>query len=67
MTAAEQIAEAIINLTIELEDQEELKEAWRVISAALRYLSSKDDLFTNEKDAIETVAKMKEKRMDKYA
>ena len=67
MTAAEQIAEAIINLTIELEDQEELKEACRVISAALRYLSSKDDLFTNEKDAIETVAKMKEKRMDKYA
>ncbi len=61
---AEDIASEIVNLTMVLDNQGELKEAWRVISQALSYLSSKDDFFTNEQTVMNTIGSMKEKRVE---
>ena len=63
---AEDIATEIVNLTIRLDNQNELKESWRVISHALSYLSSKDDFFTNEARVMELIGKMKEERVEEY-
>jgi|TARA_R110000824_G_scaffold97206_4_gene232211 hypothetical protein len=61
---AEDIASEIVNLTMVMDNQESLKEAWRVISQALSYLSSKDDFFTHEQRAIEMIGELKEKRVE---
>ena len=66
MMNAEDIATAIVNLTMRLDNQKELKMAWRVINQALGYLSSKDDFFTNELTVMNTIAKMKEERVEEY-
>ena len=63
---AEDIATEIVNLTIRLDNQNELKESWLVISHALSYLSSKDDFFTNEARVMELIGKMKEERVEEY-
>jgi len=63
---AEEIAEAIVNLTIALEDHEELKEAWRVIYKAVSYLSSKDDYFSREKETLDLITKLKESRVESF-
>lgn len=63
---AEDIATAIVNLTMRLDNQKELKMAWRVINQALGYLSSKDDFFTNELTVMNTIGKMKEERVEEY-
>ena len=63
---AEDIATAIVNLTMRLDNQKELKMAWRVINQALSYLSSKDDFFTNELTVMNTIGKMKEERVEEY-
>ena len=63
---AEDIATAIVNLTMRLDNQKELKMAWRVINQALGYLSSKDDFFTNEQAVMNTIGKMKEERVEEY-
>ena len=63
---AEVIATAIVNLTMRLDNQKELKMAWRVINQALSYLSSKDDFFTNELTVMNTIGKMKEERVEEY-
>jgi len=63
---AEDIATDIVNLTMNLDNQEELKSAWRVISQALLYLSSKDDFFTNEQKVMNTIGKMKEERVEQF-
>ena len=63
---AEDIATEIVNLTIRLDNQNELKESWRVIGHALSYLSSKDDFFTNEARVMELIGKMKEERVEEY-
>lgn len=62
----EEIAEAIVNLTIALDNREELRKAWRVIRTALRYLNSKDNFFEEEATALELIKKMKEDRVEKY-
>tara|TARA_R110000751_G_scaffold73678_3_gene148964 strand:- start:6724 stop:6924 length:201 start_codon:yes stop_codon:yes gene_type:complete len=64
---AEDIATEIVNLTMVLDNQKELKDAWRVISQALSYLSSKDDFFTNEQRAIESIGEMRESRVESLA
>ena len=61
---AEDIATEIVNLTMILDNQEELKEAWRVINHALMYLSAKDDFFTREQTAIDMIGALKEKRVE---
>ena len=63
---AEDIATEIVNLTIRLDNQNELKESWRVISYALSYLSSKDDFFTSEMKVMELIGEMKEERVEEY-
>ena len=45
----EKIAEDIVNFTKSTDSQQKLKDGWRVINNAVRYLSSKDDYFTNER------------------
>lgn len=45
------IARDILSLAKRLDNAEELKEAWRVISPAFGYLSKKDDLFSAEQRA----------------
>ena len=49
MRRAEDIAEDIVEFTKSTDNQQELKDGWRVINNAVRYLSSKDDYFTNER------------------
>tara|TARA_R110002020_G_scaffold153171_28_gene332518 strand:- start:915 stop:1115 length:201 start_codon:yes stop_codon:yes gene_type:complete len=63
---AEEIAEAIVNLTIALEDHEELRKAWRVLAKAVSYLSSKDDYFNREKEALELITELKEERVEEF-
>ena len=45
-----EIAEDIVNLTRSLDSQQELKEAWKTIQLALRYLSSKDSMYSYERE-----------------
>ena len=59
---AEDIASAIVNLTMNLDNQTELKDAWRVLSKAISYLSAKDDFFTREQEALNLIGDMREKR-----
>ncbi len=61
---AEDIASHIVNLTMRLDNQKELKKAWQVISKALLYLSAKDDFFTREQESLEIIGKMKEERLE---
>ena len=52
---AKSIAKDIVALTERLDSQEKLKESWRVINLALNYLSSKDSMFTYEKEVKEKI------------
>ena len=52
---AKSIAKDIVALTERLDSQEELKESWRTINLALNYLSSKDSMFTYEKEVKEKI------------
>ena len=61
---AEDIASAIVNLTMNLDNQTELKDAWRVLSKAISYLSAKDDFFTREQEALNLIGDMREKRVE---
>ena len=61
---AEDIASAIVNLTMKLDNQKDLKDAWRVLTKAVSYLSAKDDFFTREKECIELIGEMKEERVE---
>tara|TARA_R110002050_G_scaffold51158_8_gene117848 strand:+ start:1274 stop:1474 length:201 start_codon:yes stop_codon:yes gene_type:complete len=63
---AEEIAEDIVNLTIGLDDHEELKQAWRVINKATQYLSAKDDYFTREMETLKIITEMKDKRVEEF-
>jgi len=47
---AKEIARDIVKLTRSLESQQELKEAWRTIQLALSYLSSKDSMYSYERE-----------------
>tara|TARA_R100000963_G_C4632801_1_gene97486 strand:+ start:879 stop:1079 length:201 start_codon:yes stop_codon:yes gene_type:complete len=60
MRRAEDIAEDIVEFTKSTDNQEELKEGWRVINNAVRYLSSKDDYFTNERVVRTDIEEMKD-------
>jgi len=46
----EQIAQDIVELTKSLDSQQELKEAWKIIQLALSYLSSKDSMYSYERE-----------------
>jgi hypothetical protein len=58
----EAIASEIVNLTMILDNQEDLKEAWIIISSAMTYLSKKDDFFTAEARVMEAISKALEAR-----
>jgi hypothetical protein len=58
----EEIASEIVNLTMILDNQEDLKEAWIIISSAMTYLSRKDDFFTAEVRVMEIIGKALEAR-----
>tara|TARA_R100000963_G_C4640315_1_gene103964 strand:+ start:285 stop:488 length:204 start_codon:yes stop_codon:yes gene_type:complete len=60
MKRPEEIAEDIVEFTKSTDSQQELKEAWRVINKAMRYLSSKDDYLTNEMEAQKRIERMKD-------
>ena len=60
MRRAEEIAEDIVTLTKSTDNQQELKDGWRVINNAVRYLSSKDDYFTNERVVRTEIEEMKD-------
>ena len=60
MRRAEEIAEDIVIFTKSTDSQEELKEGWRVINKAMRYLSSKDDYLTNEVEVQRRIKEMKD-------
>jgi len=45
-----EIAQDIVNLTRSLDSQQELKEAWKTIQLALSYLSSKDSMYSYERE-----------------
>tara|TARA_R100001244_G_scaffold131270_1_gene104313 strand:- start:237 stop:509 length:273 start_codon:yes stop_codon:yes gene_type:complete len=53
--SATSIAKDIVALTERLDTQEELKDSWRIINLALNYLSSKDSMFTYEKEVKEKI------------
>ena len=54
----EKIAEDIVNFTKSTESQQELKDGWRVINKAIRYLSSKDDYLTYEVEVLNKIERM---------
>ena len=54
----EKIAEDIVNFTKSTESQQELKDGWRVINKAIRYLSSKDDYLTHEVEVLNKIERM---------
>ena len=56
----EEIADDIVNFTKSTDSQQELKDGWRVINNAVRYLSSKDDYFTNERVVRTEIKEMKD-------
>jgi len=60
MKRPEEIAEDIVNFTKSTDNQQELKDGWRVINNAVRYLSSKDDYFTNERVVRTEIKEMKD-------
>ena len=60
MRKAEEIAEDVVIFTKSTDSQQELKEGWRVINKAMRYLSSKDDYLTNEMEAQKRIERMKD-------
>ena len=60
MKKAEEIAEEIVNFTKSTDSQYELKEAWRVINKAMRYLNSKDDYLTHEVEVEKRIERMKD-------
>ena len=60
MRRAEEIAEDIVIFTKSTDSQEELKEGWRVINKAMRYLSSKDDYLTHEVEVQRRIEAMKD-------
>ena len=60
----EKIAEDIVNFTKSTDSQQELKDGWRVINNAVRYLSSKDDYFTNEKVVRKEIKEMKDAKKE---
>jgi len=64
---AEDIATDIINLTMALDNQKELKDAWRVLTKAVSYLSAKDDFFTREQEALNLIGDMREERVEDLA
>ena len=59
MRRAEDIADDIVMFTKSTDNQQELKDGWRVINNAVRYLSSKDDYFTNERVVRTEIEEMK--------
>ena len=60
MRRAEEIAEDIVMFTKSTDGQEELKDGWRVINKAIRYLSSKDDYLTHEIEVQRNIRSMKD-------
>jgi|TARA_R100001530_G_scaffold5375_1_gene6670 hypothetical protein len=56
----EEIAEDIVNFTKSTDSQQELKDGWRVINKAIRYLSSKDDYLTHEIEVQRNIRSMKD-------
>jgi len=60
MKRPEEIAEDIVEFTKSTDSQQELKDGWRVINNAVRYLSSKDDYFTNERVVRTEIEEMKD-------
>ena len=64
MRRAEDIAEDIVEFTKSTDNQQELKDGWRVINNAVRYLSSKDDYFTNERVVRTEIEEMKDATKD---
>jgi hypothetical protein len=60
MRRPEEIAEDIVLFTKSTEGQEELKDGWRVINKAIRYLSSKDDYLTHEVEVQRRIKEMKD-------
>ena len=60
MKRPEEIAEDIVEFTKSTDNQQELKDGWRVINNAVRYLSSKDDYFTNERVVRTEIEEMKD-------
>ena len=60
MRRAEDIAEDIVMFTKSTDGQEELKDGWRVINKAIRYLSSKDDYLTHEMEVQRRIKEMKD-------
>ena len=60
MRRAEEIAEDVVIFTKSTDSQEELKEGWRVINKAMRYLSSKDDYLTHEAEVQKRIEAMKD-------
>ena len=60
MRRAEEIAEDIVMFTKSTDGQEELKDGWRVINKAIRYLSSKDDYLTHEMEVQRRIKEMKD-------
>ena len=60
MRRAEEIAEDVVIFTKSTDNQEELKEGWRVINKAMRYLSSKDDYLTHEVEVQRRIEAMKD-------
>jgi len=60
MRRAEEIAEDIVMFTKSTDGQEELKDGWRVINKAIRYLSSKDDYLTHEVEVQRRIEEMKD-------
>ena len=64
---AEDIATEIVNLTMRLDNQKYLKEAWRVLTKSVSYLSAKDDFFTREQEALNLIGDMREERVEDLA
>ena len=56
----EEIAEDIVEFTKSTDSQQKLKDGWRVINNAVRYLSSKDDFFTSERAVNREIKEMKD-------
>ena len=60
----EEIADDIVNFTKSTDSQQELKDGWRVINNAVRYLSSKDDYFTNERVVRTEIKEMRDAKKE---
>ena len=60
----EEIADDIVNFTKSTDSQQELKDGWRVINNAVRFLSSKDDYFTNERVVRTEIKEMRDAKKE---